>query len=75
MIKINFLTSFFKNIAFPVGAFLLAVLLWLFVISGDQYTMMLDLPIEARNLNFHKTFVEFSPYVKRWKKNAILTSS
>ena len=30
---------------------------------------------KRRNLNFHKTFVEFSPYVKRWKKNAILTSS
>ena len=61
MIKINFLTSFFKNIAFPVGAFLLAVLLWLFVISGDQYTMMLDLPIEARNLNSQKTYLEEVP--------------
>tara|TARA_Y100000591_G_scaffold189054_1_gene163488 strand:+ start:2207 stop:3181 length:975 start_codon:yes stop_codon:yes gene_type:complete len=61
MIKIKFLTSFFKNIAFPVGAFLLAVLLWLFVISGDQYTMMLDLPIEARNLNSQKTYLEEVP--------------
>tara|TARA_B100001564_G_scaffold353727_1_gene363151 strand:+ start:2586 stop:3560 length:975 start_codon:yes stop_codon:yes gene_type:complete len=61
MIKINFLTSFFKNIAFPVGAFLLAMLLWLFVISGDQYTMMLDLPIEARNLNSQKTYLEEVP--------------
>ena len=61
MVKINFFTSFFKNIAFPVGAFLLAVLLWLFVISGDQYTMMLDLPIEARNLNSQKTYLEEVP--------------
>ena len=61
MIKINFFVSFFKNIAFPVGAFFLAVLLWLFVISGDQYTMMLDLPIEARNLNSQKTYLEEVP--------------
>jgi len=61
MIKLNFFTSFFKNIAFPVGAFFLAMLLWLFVISGDQYTMMLDLPIEARNLNSQKTYLEEVP--------------
>ena len=61
MSKINFFSSFFKNIAFPVGAFLLAILLWLFVISGDQYTMMLDLPIEARNLNSQKTYLEEVP--------------
>lgn len=61
MIKLNFFNSFFKNIAFPIGAFFLAVLLWLFVISGDQYTMMLDLPIEARNLNSQKTYLEEVP--------------
>ena len=61
MFKIDFFTSFFKNIAFPIGAFLLAMLLWLFVISGDQYTMMLDLPIEARNLNSQKTYLEEVP--------------
>ncbi len=61
MSKINFFSLFFKNIAFPVGAFLLAMLLWLFVKSGDQYTMMLDLPIEARNLNSQKTYLEEVP--------------
>ena len=61
MVKIDFFTSFFKNIAFPIGAFLLAMLLWLFVVSGDQYTMMLDLPIEARNLNSQKTYLEEVP--------------
>ncbi len=61
MSKINFFNSFFKNIAFPIGALLLAVLLWLFVISGNQYTMMLDLPIEARNLNSQKTYLEEVP--------------
>ena len=61
MIKIKFFNSFFNNIAFPIGAFLLAVLLWLFVISGNQYTMMLDFPIEARNLNSQKTYLEEVP--------------
>ena len=54
-------SSFFNNIFFPVGAFFLAVLLWLFVISGNNYTMMLDMPIEARNLNAQKTYLEEVP--------------
>ena len=61
MSKIFNYGSFFKNFAFPLGAFLLAILLWLFVISGNQYTMMLDLPIEARNLNSRKTYLEEVP--------------
>ena len=61
MIKVKFFSSFFNNIVFPIGAFLLAILLWLFVRSGDQYTMMLDLPIEARNLNSQKTYLEEVP--------------
>ncbi len=52
---------FFNNFFFPLGAFFLAVLLWLFVISGNQYTMMLDIPIEARNLNSQKTYLEEVP--------------
>lgn len=59
--RISFFSTFFKNIAFPVGALLLAILLWLFVISGNQYTMMLDLPIEARNLSSQKTYLEEVP--------------
>ena len=54
-------SSFFKNLVFPFGAFSLAILLWLFVISGNQYCMMLDLPIEARNLNSQKTYLEEVP--------------
>lgn len=61
MDRVKFSGTFFKNIAFPIGAFLLAILLWLFVISGNQYTMMLDLPIEARNLNSQKTYLEEVP--------------
>tara|TARA_B100000287_G_C20658668_1_gene789405 strand:+ start:525 stop:1499 length:975 start_codon:yes stop_codon:yes gene_type:complete len=61
MSRLNFLSLILKNIAFPIGAFLLAVLLWLFVISGNQYSMMLDFPIEARNLNSQKTYLEEVP--------------
>ncbi len=53
--------TYFHNIFFPIGAFSLATLLWLFVISGNQYTMILDLPIEARNLNAQKTYLKEVP--------------
>ena len=49
------------NIFFPLGAFSLASLLWIFVISGNQYTMVLDFPIEARNLNVQKAYLEEVP--------------
>ncbi len=59
--KTRLSSPFFNNIVFPVGAFSLAVILWLFVVSGNQYTMMLDIPIEARNLNSQKTYLEEVP--------------
>jgi len=52
--------SLIQNVFFPVGAFCLAIVLWIFVISGEHYTMMLELPIEARNLNVQKTYLEAS---------------
>ena len=61
MSKTQASSSLFNNIFFPVGAFFLAVLLWLFVVSGNNYTMMLDIPIEARNLNAQKTYLEEVP--------------
>ena len=61
MFKIPPQSSFFRNIFFPIGAFSLATLLWLFVISDDQYTMVLDFPIEARNLNAQKTYLKEVP--------------
>tara|TARA_Y100001958_G_C21229149_1_gene554693 strand:+ start:181 stop:1116 length:936 start_codon:yes stop_codon:yes gene_type:complete len=33
------------------GAFILAISLWLFVISNNTYNMIVDMPIEARNLS------------------------
>ena len=59
--KIPRFNSFFHNIFFPLGAFSLATILWLFVISGDQYTMIIDFPIEARNLNAQKAYLKEVP--------------
>ena len=61
MSKIQFISSFFQNVFFPIGAFSLAILLWLFVISENEYSMLLDMPIEARNLNSQKTYLEEVP--------------
>jgi len=60
-LKLPGLKSYSHNIFFPIGAFSLATLLWLFVISGDHYTMVLELPIEARNLNAQKTYLKEVP--------------
>ena len=59
--KIPQFNSLFQNIFFPLGAFSLATILWLFVISGDQYTMIIDFPIEARNLNAQKAYLKEVP--------------
>ena len=59
--KIPQFNSLFHNIFFPLGAFSLATILWLFVISGDQYTMIIDFPIEARNLNAQKAYLKEVP--------------
>lgn len=45
---------FRERFSFSFGAFLLATLLWIFVVSDNEYTMLLDFPIEARNLNVQK---------------------
>ena len=43
------------------GAFGLSLLLWVFVVSENEYTLILDLPIEARNLNVQKAHQEEVP--------------
>ena len=43
------------------GTFGLALLLWIFVVSENKYTLILDLPIEARNLNVQKAHQEEVP--------------
>ncbi len=57
--KIFYLLSY--KIAIPFGSLVLAILLWVFVVSGKEYNMVLDLPIEARNLNSQMAHKEEVP--------------
>lgn len=41
---------FLQKLGIRLGAMGLALLLWLFVVSENEYTMVVDVPIEARNL-------------------------
>jgi hypothetical protein len=46
--------SLAQKFVLPIGAFGLAFLLWIFVVSGNTYSTIMQLPIEARNLNAQK---------------------
>ena len=45
----------------PIGSLILAILLWLFVVSEKEYNFILDLPIEARNLSSQMAHKEEVP--------------
>ena len=45
----------------PFGSLILAILLWLFVVSEKEYNLILDLPIEARNLSAQMAYKEEVP--------------
>ena len=49
---INFLIN--KQFGARIGSFGLAVFLWLFVVSNNYYTTIINIPIEVRNLNERK---------------------
>ena len=51
------------KLVLPFGAFGLALLLWIFVVSENEYSMVMDLPIEARNLNVQKAHREEVPSI------------
>ena len=50
-----------QKFAIPVGSLILALLLWLFVVSEKEYDLVLDLPIEARNLSAQMAHKEEVP--------------
>ena len=50
-----------QKLSLLFGALGLALLLWIFVVSQDEYTLILDLPIEDRNLNVQKAHKEEVP--------------
>jgi len=45
----------------PIGSLVLALLLWLFVVSEKEYNLILDLPLEARNLSAQMAHKEEVP--------------
>ena len=53
--------AFFQRLFLPLGAFGLALLLWVFVVSENEYSMVFQLPIEARNLSVQKAHREEVP--------------
>jgi YbbR domain-containing protein len=60
-IKINPESNYTEKIGLTLGAFGLSLLLWIFVVSENEYTMVLDFPIEARNLSVQKAHKEEVP--------------
>ena len=49
---ITFINS--KQLVARLGAFGLAIFLWLFVVSNNNYSTIINIPIEVRNLNERK---------------------
>ena len=61
--KINRLKSFLslEKLSIRLGAIALAALLWLFVISENEYLYVIEMPIEARNLPARHALTEEVP--------------
>ena len=54
----------FQRIKIYSRAFGVAILLWIFVVSNNEYEILFDFPIEARNLNSQKAHKkELPPFV------------
>ena len=54
-------SDYIQRLFLPLGTFGLALLLWIFVVSENEYSMVFELPIEARNLNAQKAHKEEVP--------------
>ena len=63
----NKLYSFFawQNISVKLGAIALALLLWIFVMSENEYTITTDIPIEDRKLPARLVVQERVPKVSK----------
>lgn len=55
----------FIKIKMTFGAFVLALSLWLFLISNNTYNMVVDMPIEARNLSVQHALNKEVPKVAK----------
>lgn len=54
-----------QRIVLQLGAFALAIVLWVFVTSSDQYMMVMKIPMEVRNLSAQKALREEVPETAR----------
>jgi YbbR domain-containing protein len=52
-----------RKIGLRLGAFGLAIILWIFIVSSETYEMVLTVPIEVRNLSEQKALREEVPEV------------
>ena len=52
-----------RKIILRLGAFGLAILLWVFIVSGEMYEMVITVPIEVRNLSEQKALREKVPEI------------
>ncbi len=50
-----------QSILLRIGSVALAFLLWIFVVSDDQYTLVIEVPLEARNLSAKKALKQKVP--------------
>ena len=50
-----------RKIVLRLGAFGLAILLWVFIVSSEMYEMVMTVPIEVRNLSEQKALREEVP--------------
>lgn len=61
--KISDITEFLnsRKIGLRLGAVGLAILLWIFIVSSEMYTLAMTVPIEVRNLSEQKALKEEVP--------------
>jgi len=63
------MTGFFskESLLLRAGSISLAIVLWAFVVSNNQYSMVIEVPIEVRNLSEHKVLREEVPEIAKVK--------
>ncbi|MFQ6604989.1 MAG: YbbR-like domain-containing protein [Fidelibacterota bacterium] len=54
-----------QSIFLRIGSVALAFLLWIFVVSDDRFTLVIDVPLEARNLSAKKALKQKVPETAR----------
>ncbi len=58
-----------QKLSLLLGSLVLSLILWTFVVSKNEYSMVLDLPIEARNLSVQKALKKEVPTTAKVRLN------